>query len=436
MLYSWRKAWTNFLWLLVLLLVVAAPSLQAASWPSSLSFVFWADIHQGHPDTPENAWPAAFAQGIDDGLASFFILGGDMVDNKDLPQEQFVERMRNFTQGYARKLVDRGKPLIFTYGNNDFYKNYNTDPANMRPTFEVWSQSLGDKYYLNELGNGIYPQELGGATLFTLNSIIMAAQNSYDPSQLYMQRQETLNWLDANLKALESDDTAIIVSHIPPCFDAFNHRSMWDKQTLMQFHQILTEVDCNVIILSAHTHRNEMHALYIDDYRSIPIIVSGAISQKYGYNANYRRFTVEYNQDNGEPSRLSWALRYLEFPQNSRVDLVDNPITTDTWNRFLDALTADQEVYRDYVRDFYASRDDWQELARQSKLRQAILGEVFVASGWDDSQPGLYEKERQEFLRRKRIQEEKERKERERQEKLEKERQKKNKDILDILLGL
>ncbi|MGM9991679.1 MAG: metallophosphoesterase family protein [Candidatus Bruticola sp.] len=368
--------------LLFLTSVVYAEQPKKSSNTESVSFIHWSDIHLGEEHTPTEVWNRAFGAGRNDPRASFYILSGDLVDNKKLDNLQFNKRVAAFSSDYLRPLVKEGKPVLIAYGNNDFYINYNTDPENMRPTMDLWRQAMGDAYYLDDLGNGIYPERLGGLTWITVNSLIFSPINSCPPSILKEQRQRTLEWLEAALAAVPYNSTAVIICHVPPCADAYNHKVMWDEESLRTFHSFLAETDCHVIVTSGHTHRNELHVIPISDIEGVPLVIVGSIAQKYGYLANYRLNTWEFNAKSGLPERLSWDLLYVDPNQGSRSEVISNPCDLKTWFNFRKQLVEDEDIYAAYIRDFYACVSNWTELSSDKKLQRRILDEIIVKSGF------------------------------------------------------
>lgn len=362
---------------------------KASSETQSVSFIHWSDIHLGDSHTPRSVWDEAFAAGRSDDLASFYILSGDLVDNKKLDNLQFNNRVADFCSSYLEPLVKEGKPVLVTYGNNDFYINYNTDPENMRPTMDLWRKAMGDQYYLDELGNGVYPERMGGITWITLNSLIFSPINSCPPDELKSQRERTLSWLEAALSAVPDNNTAVIVCHVPPCTDAYNHKSMWDDNSLKTFHKIVSNIGCHVIVTSGHTHRNELHTLCVSDIETVPIVIVGSIAQKYGYYANYRRTTWEFNKQTGLAENLSWDLKYIDPEKGCRTEVVEGPTLPKTWLDFRRQIAEDDEAYKYYLRDFYSCEDNWSKLISDQKLRQELVEEVFVNTGLEGCDPAV-----------------------------------------------
>lgn len=369
----------------------AKPIAQKATTPEtqSVSFIHWSDIHLGDSRTPRSVWDEAFAAGRRDDLASFYILSGDLVDNKKLDNLQFNKRVADFCSSYLEPLVKEGKPVLVAYGNNDFYINYSTDPENMRPTMDLWRKAMGDKYYLDELGNGVYPERMGNVTWISLNSLIFSSINSCSPTELKSQRERTLSWLAAALSAVPENSTAAIVCHVPPCTDAYNQKSMWDDESLKTFHKILSNVNCHVIVTSGHTHRNELHTLCISDTETVPIIIVGSIAQKYGYYANYRRTTWEFNKKTGVAENLSWDLNYVDPGKGCRTEAIEGPTLPQTWIDFRQQIAEDDEAYKYYLRDFYSCEENWSKLTSDQKLRRELVEEVFVNTGLEGCDPAI-----------------------------------------------
>lgn len=349
-----------------------------------LSFTEWTDVHLGEPNTKIEVWDSIFNSSIENKDTEFFVFCGDGADNKNADELEFQKRADAFA-AYLGRAAKTGRPVLVTYGNNDFYKNYNTDPENMAPVFKSWSKAMGDAYYLDDLGNGVYPELIKDTTWITVNSLIFSPRNSCDPEILKEQRSRTLEWLNDVLTVIPADSTAVLVCHVPPCVDAYNDQGMWDSESLRAFQRILTHTPGHVMILSGHTHRNEIHALPSGSEKAAPVFIAGSVSGKYGYHSNFREYQWTFDEETGEPVRCAWSVFYAEHPEDSYAEGIKYPARPGVWVAFSQKVLAENdEEYERYMRNFYCCCENWKEQAYDKGRRQAVCKEVIVDEFIDD----------------------------------------------------
>ncbi|MBQ7502633.1 metallophosphoesterase [bacterium] len=377
--------WLFFLFVMPFAAQAETSASQAASQKPqtgpAVNLVLWSDIHIGEPNTNMQYWEKLLDEGLKNKEASAFIFSGDLVDNKNADEKIFQERIDIFCHDYVPKMLSAGRPLIVAYGNNDFYKNYNTEPDNMRPVMDSMKKAMGEAYYLDELGNGVYPRLINGVTFITMNSLIFSAQNSCPEAILKKQREDTMNWLKASLAAVPADSAAVIVCHVPPCVDAWNNKMHWDGDYMKRFHQILADSECSVMVLSGHTHTNEIHAYRIDEVKSAPIFIVSSIAQKYGYNAAYRTARIDFDAETGVPVKISWTVHYANPTFGETSVVINEPCSTETVEA-IGELLDDDAFYFNYMEDFYTRCTDWREKCSPAEKREEIKAGFKVRSGW------------------------------------------------------
>ena len=364
-------------------------SVFVASWAEDtqedveLNFVQWSDTHWGEEHTSRAVLEKTINDGLKERDVDFYIFAGDCVDNKKADKKIFQNRVDEFCKDYLQRMVDSKKPVLFTYGNNDFYKNYNTEPGNMRPTMEAVAKTFGKEYYLDELGNGVYPEKIKGTTWICMNSLIFSRKNSCPEDILSKQRLNTLNWLESNLQKVPAQSTAVILCHVPPCIDAYDDKPQWDSDSMNRFHQILAESKCQAVIVSGHTHRSELHYFKINKDKSVPLIISGAISEKYNYVANYRFNKWIFDREDGKPELFMWEIRYPEHPKYNVMSLIDEPTETETWEDFRESLKDNPLDYFSYMMDFYAHMPGIIKITANNEFMNKILSTVNIYTDYN-----------------------------------------------------
>lgn len=341
---------------------------------SSFSFVQWSDVHMGEAHTRVEEWQQAFADGIAVSPRAL-VCTGDVMDNKNLTAEAFQARSEAWLREYVPAMLATKAPILFCYGNNDFYRNYNTEPSNFAPVATAYSQALGDAYYLDDLGNGVYPRRVGGMTWLSLNTLVFSPANSYAGRGI--QATRTLEWLSEQVDKYGNKTPLVILAHIPPTYDAYDHKSAWDAPSLRKFRDILVRAQKPVVILSGHFHRNEQHAIALDGNRVAVVLDAGGISRKYGYVANYRHYRWTMNGNAGATG-LAWTICYPSEKGWNTQWSVSDPFTSEVWTAFLGKLRTDEAFYRKFTLDFWSHASDYEKLASPPAQRQGILDEVFV----------------------------------------------------------
>lgn len=353
-----------FLWVLVFL------SLKVAVEADELRLVQLSDIHSGGPHFSESAFQEACQQALSlqpQGV----LLTGDHADNsfdrKNFDQRfvQDVGRWKQALQGYTGQ-------VFLTLGNDDYTHNYQTEPDDLQATYKTLQETLGSRCYLNELGNGVAPVQLGGFLWVSLNSQVFSPLNG--GAEAPQQAQDTLVWLEQQLEGWQGP--VVLLCHIPPSWDLYLGKPGWKPEYLRRLADILQDYPSQVLILSGHFHRNHVQAMRPS--RPIPILTGGALATKYGYQPNWRsyRWTVRPGQG---ASHIAYTLHYPGHPEWTR----SYELVPDRIRDFLDLLQRRNSVYRDYVQDIYGHHTQWEDWAEQDSIRTRIEREFWVDPGLD-----------------------------------------------------
>ena len=353
--------------------------LLAPSWAAplrSLVLVQWSDLHYGERETVPGDWSQALGQGL--ALApDALLMTGDHVDNK-CPPEEFGRRLEAFLGSSAPRLSASRRPLLLALGNNDFPENYQTDPSQVAPVLAAWRRHLGKAFYLDDLGNGVYPRPLGGLCWISLNSLVFSPLDRYPGRG--DQARRTLEGLRRQLAELPPGRPVAILSHIPPTWDLYSSTPAWNLEDLARFRDLLEGSRHPVVVLSGHFHRNEVHALSLSGGRAVPVLDAGALSGKYGANPNFRSY--RWDLDGASvPQRVAWRLRYVGHPGWDRDWQFERPFQARTWSATVIRLASDPRFYRRYMEDLWARSASWPRDAEKPGTRQAVLDQFFVRPG-------------------------------------------------------
>lgn len=357
-----------------LVLVLLAPSWAAPL--RALLLVQWSDLHLGHEQTRTSQVDSAVAEGV--ALKPrVLLLTGDNVDNKCKPDE-FHRRTEAFLTGYGRRLVRARIPVVFSLGNNDLPRNYQTDPEGLSEVLQAYRRHLGPAFYLDDLGNGVCPARVGGLTWISLNSLVFSPLNQYEGRG--PQARRTLRFLQRQLAAQPSGRTVVIAAHIPPTWDLFGRNPAWYPADIQRLEDLLQAHPGPALIVSGHFHRNEVHAFTLAGGRAVPVLDAGGLAGKYGYRANWRShyWTLD---SRGGPRVLTWRNRYPGDRRLDRVWQVEKPFQVRTWMGWVQRLAAEPDFYHRYMEDFWAHSESWRADAEKPENRRAVLGEFLIRAG-------------------------------------------------------
>jgi len=353
--------------------------LLTPSWAApvrALLLVQWSDLHQGHEQTLDAHLDLAFGEGL--ALKpQALLLTGDNVDNK-CPNQEFRRRTEAFLTGYGRRLVRSRIPMVFSVGNNDLPRNYQTDPEGLAQVFQDYRRHLGRAFYLDALGNGVCPSGPEPVTWISLNSLVFSPLNQYEGRG--GQARRTLLFLQRQLSAQPPGRPVVIASHIPPTWDLFGRNPAWEPADMQRLEELLEAYPGPVVIVSGHFHRNEVHAFTLEGGRAVPVLDAGGLAGKYGYRPNWRShyWTLD---SRGVPRTLTWRNRYPGDRSLDRVWQVDQPFRARTWTGWVQRLAAEPAFYLRYTEDFWAHSASWRADAGKPENRQALLGEFLVRTG-------------------------------------------------------
>ena len=336
--------------LFFILLLLLGPAL--AETPR-LRIVQWSDIHDGDRHFLPEAWAEARREGLAQ-KPDLILLTGDQGDNSyDKPG--FAARLKAFMATLGPEI----KPLLITLGNDDVEDNYQSDSRHLAETTAIFRATLGDRYYLDDLGNGVFPGRPGGLKWISLNSVIFSAHNRC-PEEAE-QARKTFAWLEQELKGGEP---VVLLCHIPPTWDAWTGKPAWKPEYLARLQQILLADPNPVTIVAGHYHRNHIQG-FQRPQGNVPVLVAGSLSNKFGYAPNWRTY------DWG-PAGIDYEVRYPGHPEWTTGWHVE----PDELGDFLERIKADPEAYLKYLTDVHCHHADLPKMAPE--FRERILDEFWV----------------------------------------------------------
>jgi hypothetical protein len=327
---------------------------QAA--PRTLTFVHWSDIHWGSDQDAPAAWNEALDRGLQEN-PEMAVLTGDHGDNGQ-GHGDFGERVRAFWGPALDRLQGQRVPFVLTLGNADFRANYQTDPANLAETANLYRSLLGSAYYLDDLGNGL--QQRGGLEWLSLNTQIFSPKNRYP--QAPDQATRSLDWLESQLRAA-SLRPRVLLLHIPPTVDLYTGQPAWSAGPLRRFWSLIQAHPGPLTVLGGHFHRNEVHA-WERSQGDVLTLIAGSLSRKYDYAPNWRQQRWKLDRE-GRLVQLDYQLCYPGQPDWSRNYRVEQA------GRFL--AQVDRQAY---LNDVFAHhpevKDRWKELKDQFWISSSL----------------------------------------------------------------
>jgi len=358
--------------LVLLLSLFLVPGLEAAAPPRTVKIVQFSDIHYGNEEYKPEAWHKAFDEG-EKVRPDVFLFTGDQADNKCTPEE-FWKRLDGVI-GEIRVRLDRVRaPAMLVLGNNDLVKNYQTDPEVLNPTLKAYRKGLGSYYYLDELGNGVYPRVVKGITWISLNTQIFSRHNKY--SGRPEQAARTLEWLRDALKALPQERPVVILVHIPPTYDLYDHSLSWLAEDLDRFLDVVRDHRGPMLIIGGHYHRNEIHSLTRAGKLDVPILLAGSLSFKYGNYPNWRDYALKFAH-RGEMSSFAYRIRYPDDASWNTTWGIERPMRMASISAWITRIGDSTEKYLRYMRDLYAHNKKWESWASAEGARRTMLREVW-----------------------------------------------------------
>ena len=344
-----------FIILLTLALAAAAPGQKP-----TLRLVQWSDIHAGGRHFEPEVWDQALEEGLEL-RPDAILLTGDQGDNsRDRPT--FGSRLQEFMAGLATDLAD-APPLLLTLGNDDLAFNYQTAPEQLAQTDALMRATLKERYYLDGQGNGVSPDHVGGLTWISLNATFFSPANRYEKAA--EQAEDTFRWLERQLASRGGH--VVLLCHIPPSWDLWQQRPAWRSECLQRLQAILEGYPHPVTILCGHYHRNHVQA-YHRRQGDVPVLVAGSLSNKFGYQPNWR--TYEWTPGGA----LDYTVRYPGHPEWTHAWHVD-PTRLE---EFRLRLQNDDAAYLDYMQDIFCHQQNLPAAAAAPGIRQAVLDEFWV----------------------------------------------------------
>lgn len=339
--------------------------LVATACAEELRLIQFSDLHAGGPHYSQSAFQEACSLGL--ALQpQAVVLTGDHGDNS-YDREHFNQRLRRDLPLWKEALKNYPGEVFLALGNDDFGHNYQSEPDDLRATAQTMQQTFGSRCYLNELGNGLSPSQLGGFRWITINSQLFSPMNR--TPQAADQAETSLQWLQATLK--QGEGPVVLLSHIPPSWDLYLGKPGWHPEYLLRLAEILEEYPSQVIFLCGHLHRNHVQAMR--PQRPIPILTCGALATKYGYQPNWRDYLWQVEPGQGL-THLQYRLHYPAHPEwTACYDLCPDRIQD-----FLDRLIGQWSFCRDYVRDIYGHHNQWENWADKESIREQVFREFWV----------------------------------------------------------
>lgn len=344
---------------------------RPAAGTRKISVVTWTDIHFGNEKYEPTAWREAYDGGCSlhpDVVA----MTGDQMDNK-CSKEEFLDRQDAFLRELSQRLDKLEAPVMITYGNNDFYANYQTDPEVLKTTTDAYARWLGKYVYLDALGNGVYPRTVAGMTWISVNSQIFSQRNRY--AGRGQQADRTFAWLGARLSSLPRGRPVVLLLHIPPSYDLYDGGLSWRPQDLQKLGELLKNYRGPVVLLSAHYHRNEVHAFTVPGRGPVPLLVAGSASFKYGNFPNWRSSQWTLSPD-GSVARFDWVNHYPGHPAWDAAWNLVAPYAPSTYRALAESLRDNLEAYLAYMVDLYAHNADWKKWADDPRTRPMLVEQV------------------------------------------------------------
>lgn len=223
--------------------------------------------------------------------------------------------------------------------------------------------------------------------LVVLNSVMFAARyyESDDGVTQAVAAAQQLDWLAAVLaQAHTHHDAVIIALHIPPGLDAYNERPMWSTMTvageplLNRFLALLDRYRDHVrVVLSGHTHMEEVRRLYNRDGRLITVDVSTAsISPIHDNNPSMKILTLDSSYQVTQatsyytwPNAPTWQTE--TFDANEQYHCGTRSLST-CWREL-----SDEELLAGMKPYYFAlgsGRDvDWQPIANSTAVHPITL---------------------------------------------------------------
>ena len=86
---------------------------------------------------------------------------------------------------------------------------------------------------------------------------------------------------------------------------------------------------------------------------------------------------MEFYPEDGEPSTISWEVRYLGPGLEKYLDYCDNPLYTSSWEDLSERLQSDDKLYEAYLRDYEEGQPSATQL-HDRELRQRLSDDLWA----------------------------------------------------------
>jgi hypothetical protein len=400
------------------------------------SFLAIADIHlkAGHTDpitygddTGEVLWKSTLdnlTRVMTEQSPTFMVLLGDLPAHHDRPnlEKNITSALKGFSNLDA--IYNRQLPTFFVMGNNDsltvnygpfsnganqpvnlfsFDPEHNWPALNTNPDCNTSPNAActypKDMTYAQS--NGYYSAyPLGSQTplrFIAVNSVIFSCEYYVLGESQLVAAQAQFDWLTEQLADARAKGEAVYIGmHMPVGDDAFNHsQDMWnDKITLRNgmtlrnaFLALADEYKDTIrLIMSGHTHFNEIRALYADSAQTrlsvldvgLPAITpnhnSNPAMQVYLYNSDYQ--TVEQKTYYTTPQPGTWMSHSF---QNDYQCARASTLLSCTFAKLLTNTSAIDQYKSNY--SVHAANYDptkyasWQAILNEMKVTPVEIGQ-------------------------------------------------------------
>lgn len=322
------------------------------------------DIHASGPHFSA----VAFSQACREGLATHpevLMLTGDHGDNS-YDTSGFYRRFQSALGQWKKPLQDYSGALVFAVGNDDLAHNYQTQPADLAATYQAFRVAFGERYYLDELGNGVAPRKVAGITWISLNSVVFSPLNQ--TPEVEQQSRQTFAFLRRELA--RAGGPVVVLSHIAPCWDLMTSHPGWRPEALQELTQILREHPGQVTFCCGHHHRNHVQGLRPE--RPVAVLTSGALATKYGYQPNWRDYRWQV-----EGTRITRVQFTLHYPGKRNWER-SQTLEPDRLQDYLDRLQGDSDFCRDYIVDIFGHHRKSKTWSQEPDIRTRVLRQFWV----------------------------------------------------------
>ena len=337
---------------------------SAAAAPPPVRLAQLSDIHDGGVHYSEAETPAGFNEALSANPQGL-IMTGDFNDNSH-DQSGFYQRLDEGLVKVVARLKSFSGPIFMTLGNDDFANNYQSNPELLQQTYKTFRKDWGERYYLDELGDGVSPSHLGGITWITIDSVILNPRNRCPVAP--QQSAQVLDFLELKLKQAAPNKTPIVLlMHMPPTYDDFTHALSWRTEYLHRLLQIVGNYPGQMMIVAAHYHRNQVFRI-ARKQGDIPVLTVGALASKYGYASNWRSYDMQMSDDGKRFDRIDYTLHYPSHP-----DWTDTyTIVPSQLSGFMSSILHDHDATVRYFRDLWGHHGDAEDTAKDRDARQKL----------------------------------------------------------------